>query len=632
MKKLMKKLAAIALAGAMALSCCAMSFATEVDTLGGGESAGTGENESNKLEHPMRVVLPTESATAFNMKLDPHELIKSTNAARYSGATFDYSTKLFFNTTGTNWSGNSPTLVVENKGDVDVSLGVDVTVEKNGADFTFMNSAEDLDDTANAAQMYLALVSGQTVKPIELATPKVLGTDKTNASADTPLIAGVAFAYDNSYTDAAKKAAFEAAAAGKSVTFAVSATAELSIASPLAITGYTITANPTDVSTLGGDGTDEVEFTIADSEGDTVGALTVAFEAFQDYETAVTGTASFKMVADPNYTPAVTGKANFTNSAPATPVVASAVFAFDTNANDTAKEALATAADGKSFELTVDENAGLSISSALDIGSSYTVTSNPTNVASIQDNSGTLVLTINDGTSDVATVTVGFVDFSNYTAETTATVTLKVGTAGGDGAVNFKTSIPKTEGAYADQWVAAEDEYQRKPVETVTEFEKVAFYLSGDINASDAWDDNGTGVKITVTWQLAEYDPEAYAEVGGSEGPSGGAGGGNVAANAQPTLRMTTAPTGTSGETRNTVLTYTEGTGDYDGYAPSAQMLYKRSGATTDTSFTSLTIDTDAKTISFVSASAVQNGSDHRIVFTKAGADDIEVAFTGYGS
>ena len=601
MKKLMKKLAAIALAGTMILSCAVMTAsATEnvKNDYTSGSSEGKGSNESNKLENPVRVVLPTESNTVFNMKLDPHQLIKSTEGARYANQTFDYeNTKLFFLTSANTWTGSSQSLTVVNKGDVNISLGIDLEVDKGASAFDFVDDKEDLEDAESPA-MYLALVSGENVKPVQAAGPKVMGA----VSSDKDTITA-AFNYANGLDDDSK-AAFETAV-GNGITLSVTVTDENASLPDLTISGYTATLS---AATLEEEDAGTYTIKTDDDDEDVIGSLVITLAALPDEETSVS--VSLKKVAGEPEEPTLDGIVTIAKEGDQE-LVSEATFAWDsTNADDDAKAALQTAI-GAGVTVKVDWDDSESITATAPTIEGYTVTGNPT---SIDMDTEEVVYTIANSDGDaIATLTValpgGSIDDSDAGVRASATVTLKIGkSGGGNGEASIKTSILKTEGAYKDQWNATSNKYERTPVTTVTDFQQVAFYLTGDINTSDDWDDNGSDVEIKVTWNIVEYDADNYNEEAGSSG------GAAVEEDAEPTVERTKDPEGTSAPGRNAEYTVTPGTGSYKDYVP-VKATYIRSGVTDGTTTDIAFVSNEDNVVTIGCTSAIQNGSEWKMVF-----------------
>lgn len=168
----MKKLAAIALAGTMVLSSAAVAFAEPAKT---GTSGGAGSVEGVVTEDVYNAVLPTESTTAYQYIVDPQELIRQTDAAKYSGATFGEGT-VFFKNSDKAYSNTSNAEKIINKS----SKPLDVTVAAKATVTT--------DDTEGATNA--ALATGKTFSEGNTALEVYLGiTDSVDGNAEKALTA-----------------------------------------------------------------------------------------------------------------------------------------------------------------------------------------------------------------------------------------------------------------------------------------------------------------------------------------------------------------------------------------------------------------------------------------------------------
>ena len=135
----------------------------------------------------VNVKVPTDSETkhAFDLYLDPHDLIKDTSAARYgSGITASGDGRLYFKNSSTAMSNSSNALKIVNKSSVQVSVDLSVEATKGTNAFTFVNTAAGLDDATGAA-IYLALKSGTTEKAIDDTAVNNKNTAKIKTSIDT---------------------------------------------------------------------------------------------------------------------------------------------------------------------------------------------------------------------------------------------------------------------------------------------------------------------------------------------------------------------------------------------------------------------------------------------------------------
>ncbi len=213
MKKNLSKLVALAIAGAMVITPLPVS-AAEVDSedAAQGTTTGTGDVEGIVNKDVFKVELPTIAAgdTTFNFILDPQGLIKDTNGAAHSGATFDENAKgLYFANpqadSSVKYMASSPALTAKNKGTVDVDVTLSATA--NALSDTGYSIGLAPDDTFagdKATNVYLALVSG---------TQTVALTDEGATITDT-LDAAPADAYEVTYdtTDSKYKYGLTAAA------------------------------------------------------------------------------------------------------------------------------------------------------------------------------------------------------------------------------------------------------------------------------------------------------------------------------------------------------------------------------------------------------------------------------------
>lgn len=149
-----KKYLAIGLAMVLTLSTSVMAFAEST-----GSMSGTGNLEGTVDKDVYSVVLPTADDADLDFILDPEQLIKNTNAAKYEDKTFEEGATLFFASTvsDNDYSSTSDALTVVNKStfDIDVALSAEVT----GADgITLTDDKTFADDTS--ASVYLALIDG----------------------------------------------------------------------------------------------------------------------------------------------------------------------------------------------------------------------------------------------------------------------------------------------------------------------------------------------------------------------------------------------------------------------------------------------------------------------------------------
>lgn len=243
MKKL-KKLLSVVLAGAMALSLCATALATATPVTDFDDPADLGDtidaeavSEGALPPKPISIILPTVTAREdldegvsqlFDFILDPHNLIKETNAAAYVPATgdaptFDPDTRLYFASEAGaeyTYSGVSKSLTVTNTGFVPLDVDLDVEFNYGSAEgaFTLVDSASNLSSELGApAQMYLAVVSSSETKaivdPADGALPAVKFTSNDEYLSTKPV-----FEYTDEYDADTHAEGLDAALAAGSIT------------------------------------------------------------------------------------------------------------------------------------------------------------------------------------------------------------------------------------------------------------------------------------------------------------------------------------------------------------------------------------------------------------------------------
>jgi hypothetical protein len=136
----------------------------------------------------INVKVPTDAQTknAFDVYLDPHDLIKDSSAARYgSGVTASGDSRLYFKNSATTMSNTSNALTIVNKSSVKVSVDLSVEATKsNAADFKFVDTAAAV-DTETGAALYLALKSGTKEEPVSDTAVSGKNTAKIATSIDT---------------------------------------------------------------------------------------------------------------------------------------------------------------------------------------------------------------------------------------------------------------------------------------------------------------------------------------------------------------------------------------------------------------------------------------------------------------
>ena len=213
--KLTKKLTALFLTLAMALSLCVCVNASDQTALPSGtQDLGNGNvtSEVSPTSTVYKLVFPTAAANAFDFILDPENLIRNTHAAAYSGATFsDVGGHLFFkNATGDedtpySYSGSSDSVTVTNKSNVPVNVTLTTSLTGLSADTYTFSATEDL-SSAEGPAIYLAMES-ECVDSNEEEWDYTLPEVNYVKDDYIGIIDTVAFAWDEAITDAVEAAA-----------------------------------------------------------------------------------------------------------------------------------------------------------------------------------------------------------------------------------------------------------------------------------------------------------------------------------------------------------------------------------------------------------------------------------------
>lgn len=217
-KTRLTKFMALALTGAMLISPLSVS-ATEIDdeSAATGDITGSGNVEGIVNKDVFKVVLPTVATddTTFNFILDPQGLIKDTNGAKYTNATFDEEAKgLYFANPqdggSTKYMASSPALTAINKG----TVAVDVTLTAAAKDlvaedksYTIGLAADDTFADDKTTSVYLALVSGgQTAALSDKGATITDSLDAAPSDAYAVTYNSTNSKYEYGLTDAAKAA------------------------------------------------------------------------------------------------------------------------------------------------------------------------------------------------------------------------------------------------------------------------------------------------------------------------------------------------------------------------------------------------------------------------------------------
>jgi len=124
-----------------------------------GSGSGTGKKEGGDPSKVISVILPTVSENAFDMILDPHELLKDTAYARLGGADKvnfnDATNHLFFNqgvsSNKVQYGKDSVELSIINKSQIDVWIALNVAVTTGDSTVAFAEDATALGNAEGAA-------------------------------------------------------------------------------------------------------------------------------------------------------------------------------------------------------------------------------------------------------------------------------------------------------------------------------------------------------------------------------------------------------------------------------------------------------------------------------------------------
>lgn len=168
-----RKMLAIMLAASMILGMGVTAFADgsgdASGDAGSGGTTGTGTFEGHVDQEKLEVTLPTDtSGTTFNYKMDPEGLIAATEAAKYSGKSFEEGKNVFFQSATDTWTAESAKLKVMNTG----TVAADVTVKAQTADNDKVAMADSATFAADdkAAKLYLGLKAATKEVAVKSAT------------------------------------------------------------------------------------------------------------------------------------------------------------------------------------------------------------------------------------------------------------------------------------------------------------------------------------------------------------------------------------------------------------------------------------------------------------------------------
>lgn len=200
-KENLKKLAAITLAATMVFGGTLTAFAEgegDVPASTPGVAEGEGSYEGGEMKYPtLSVTLPTIPAGTYDYIADPNGLIAATSNEKYTGATFNGDTGIFFETAADTYSEKSAaqTVTNENAQDIDVT----VKLEQKTAGDAIIKYAESaaFEDDDNENKLYLAVTDDAATDP------KVAALSASGAATVTTTVAGVPGNYEAGY-DATK--------------------------------------------------------------------------------------------------------------------------------------------------------------------------------------------------------------------------------------------------------------------------------------------------------------------------------------------------------------------------------------------------------------------------------------------
>ena len=170
-----KRLLALTLAATMVMGSSVTAFADE------GSQTGTGDIEGIVNTDVFSVVLPTATDATYKFILDPQGLIKATNSAAYSGATFT-GNNLYFNSAADTYGDTSAVLTAVNKS----SFGVDINLKATltGYDgLTVASSASDATSETDDPAIYLAIKKEAGTVAHDSATPSIALTNSATSEA-----------------------------------------------------------------------------------------------------------------------------------------------------------------------------------------------------------------------------------------------------------------------------------------------------------------------------------------------------------------------------------------------------------------------------------------------------------------
>lgn len=158
MKRIFKKMAAAVLALTMILSLSAGALATTTPSDPGGTSGSVRSTATNEgvAADVVKVLMPTLGPGAFDMYLDPNDLIKQSHAAetgkRFGEATVSSGTYVYFASRSydedeASYTNKSQRMDVFNKSNKNLLVEVSVEADKNNNNISFVDSLDKLKDS-----------------------------------------------------------------------------------------------------------------------------------------------------------------------------------------------------------------------------------------------------------------------------------------------------------------------------------------------------------------------------------------------------------------------------------------------------------------------------------------------------
>lgn len=243
MKRVFKKLTAIALAGAMVLSLGASALATDSNTAVNNSNSPLQGTVTNEGPFPaevltFRVAAPT--AGDFDLIVDPHDLIRESaksekTKAAYQQGSFEEGAYAFFKKQedgDITFGKESSTLTVTNKSSTPITVQLNAKLNKgmpNADKITLVDTEAELATLAKKAGLYLAVKNGEAETPISQNAFGNIGVTVPADAAD--FITGAEFEWIDGVSNKLKKAlndsidTTDTTSSGKTAEFAITVTA-----------------------------------------------------------------------------------------------------------------------------------------------------------------------------------------------------------------------------------------------------------------------------------------------------------------------------------------------------------------------------------------------------------------------